>query len=180
MPEHPGESDSAPDDTAPDDTAPDAGARRLAEVFLLVGPLYRRALRDVEEAVSPFQVSVGVRAVLDQLRRHGPMTVPEIGRSQSLSRQFVQRTVNDALAAGLVEQTENPRHRRSKLITPTAAGSAVIEEVTAREHPRLAAVASRLDPGDVEATLRVLTTMVDSLAGIEPDDPTGTRDRTAH
>ncbi|WP_337830770.1 MarR family winged helix-turn-helix transcriptional regulator [Pseudonocardia sp. TMWB2A] len=146
----------------------DRAAEQLAEVYVLVGPLYRRVLREVEEAEPDNRMSAGVRAVLDQLRRHGPMTVPEIGRSQSLSRQFVQRMVDDALAAGLVERTENPRHRRSKLVVATAAGRAVIDDVVGREHARLRAVAARLRPGDVDATLRVLAAMVADLAEIEP------------
>lgn len=148
----------------------DATAERLAEVYLLVGPLYRRVLREVEDAAPQNRVSAGVRAALDQLRRHGPMTVPEIGRAQSLSRQFVQRMVNDALADGLVEQAENPRHRRSKLIVPTERGRAVIDDVLSGEHERLRAVAERLDPADVDATLRVLAVMVDSLAEVELPD----------
>ena len=143
-------------------------ARQLAEVYLLVGPLYRRVLREVEDASAQNRVSAGVRAVLDQLRRNGPMTVPDIGRSQSLSRQFVQRMVDEGLAAGLVERVENPRHRRSKLIVLTPEGGAVIDGVVAREHERLRAVATQIDPDDVDATLRVLAAMVDSLAEIEP------------
>lgn len=151
----------------------DAIAEKLAEVYLLVGPLYRRVLREVEEAAGENRVSAGVRAVLDQLRRHGPMTVPEIGRSQSLSRQFVQRMVDEALAANLVERVENPRHRRSKLIVPTEEGQALIDTVVGREHARLRGVAERVGDGDVAATLRVLTAMVDDLGEIEPDTDTG-------
>lgn len=143
-------------------------ADKLAEVYLLVGPLYRRVLREVEQAADENRVSAGVRAVLDQLRRHGPMTVPDIGRSQSLSRQFVQRMVDDALAAGLVERVDNPRHRRSKLIVATGEGRAVIDGVVGREHARLRGVAERVRAGDVEATLRVLTAMVEDLGEIEP------------
>ncbi|WP_224387723.1 MarR family winged helix-turn-helix transcriptional regulator [Pseudonocardia sp. ICBG1293] len=146
----------------------DRTAEKLAEVYLLVGPLYRRVLREVEETAPENRVSAGVRAVLDQLRRHGPMTVPEIGRSQSLSRQFVQRMVDEALAAGLVERTDNPRHRRSKLVAATAAGLAVIEDVVGREHTRLRTVAAHLPATDVDATLRVLAALVADLAEIEP------------
>jgi DNA-binding MarR family transcriptional regulator len=146
----------------------DDTARKLADVYLLVGPLYRRVLHEVEGAAPRNRVSAGVRAVLDQLRRHGPMTVPEIGRSQSLSRQFVQRMVDDALAAGLVERTENPRHRRSKLVAPTPSGRSVIDRVVDGEHERLRAVAASLDGADVDATLRVLAAMVDALTEIEP------------
>lgn len=145
----------------------DRTTEKLAEVYVLVGPLYRRVLHEVEGMAPENRVSAGVRAVLDQLRRHGPMTVPEIGRSQSLSRQFVQRMVDEALAAGLVERIDNPRHRRSKLVAATAAGRAVIDDVVGREHARLRAVAERLPAADVDATLRVLAAMVADLAEIE-------------
>ena len=36
------------------------------------------------------------------------MTVPQMGRAQALSRQFVQRMVNEAAAQGLVESVPNP------------------------------------------------------------------------
>lgn len=142
-------------------------AERLAEVYLFVGPLYRRALRAVEQDEATNRVSVGVRAVLDQLRRNGPMTVPQIGRSQSLSRQFVQRMVNEALADGLVELADNPHHRRSRVVRTTPAGAAVIEAVVARELARLRIVADGLSIAEVEATTKVLERMLDGLAEIE-------------
>lgn len=46
-------------------------------------------------------LSVGMRAVLNLLREHGPMTVPQMGCAQALSRQFGQRTVNDAFGPAL-------------------------------------------------------------------------------
>jgi DNA-binding MarR family transcriptional regulator len=149
---------------------PDTLAARLAEVYLVVGPLYRRALRAVERAEPVAGVSAGVRAVLDLLARNGPMTVPQMGRAQSLSRQFVQRMVNDALAAGLVELVANPAHRRSRLVRPTARGSAAIAAVTAREHDLLRRVSGRLTGADVDACLLVLTRMLAALEEIEPAD----------
>src|SRR5690606_38188516 len=89
---------------------------RLIEVFDLVGPLYRRAYRKVEQDAPVEGLTVGVRAVLNLLREHGPMTVPQMGRAQALSRQFVQRMTNEAAALGLVESVPNPAHRRSSLI----------------------------------------------------------------
>ncbi|MEV6427741.1 hypothetical protein [Nocardia sp. NPDC051463] len=53
--------------------------------------------------------------------------------TQSLSRQFVQRTVNDA-AADLVEFQPNPLHQRSPLIALTPAGTSAITAAIRREH----------------------------------------------
>ena len=144
-------------------------AVRLAEVYLLVGPLYRRVLRKVELGEEIEGLGVGVRAVLDMLRREGPMTVPQMGRAQALSRQFVQRMVNDAAARGFVEAVPNPAHRRSSLITLTEPGRVVIEAVTAREHGLLGQVGGELTQADVDACVKVLSRMLDALSDVEVD-----------
>ncbi|WP_449341690.1 MarR family winged helix-turn-helix transcriptional regulator, partial [Streptomyces canarius] len=102
----------------------------------------------------------GVRAVLDLLRQHGPMTVPQLGRAQTLSRQFVQRMVNDAAAQHLVEIIPNPAHQRSSLIRLTADGMAAITAVRAREHAALRQVGGNLTGADVDACVHVLTRML--------------------
>jgi DNA-binding MarR family transcriptional regulator len=130
------------------------------EVFNLVGPLYRRVQRTIEQDAAP-GVSVGVRAVLDLLRAHGPMTVPQLGRAQSISRQFVQRMVNDAAALGLVESVPNPAHRRSVLIRLTDAGRAAIDAVVAREHALLRQTGGGLTDQDVAGCVRVLSRLLE-------------------
>ncbi|GGT23652.1 MarR family winged helix-turn-helix transcriptional regulator [Streptomyces chromofuscus] len=105
-------------------------------------------------------LSVGVRAVLDLLHKHGPMTVPQMGRAQAISRQFVQRMVNDAAARGLVESIPNPAHQRSSLIRLTAQGRAAITAVVAREHTVLREVGGELTDADVRACVRVLGEML--------------------
>ncbi|MEU9517158.1 MarR family transcriptional regulator [Streptomyces sp. NPDC048224] len=146
---------------------PDALARRLTEVYDLVGPLYRRAQRGVEQGLSADGLSVGVRAVLTMLRRGGTMTVPQMGRAQAISRQFVQRMVNDAAALDLVESVPNPAHRRSSLIRLTERGRGTIDGILAREHRLLREVGSDLTDSDVTTCLRVLGAMLAALDHVD-------------
>lgn len=132
-------------------------ADRLSEVFDLVGPLYRRAYVRVERDVAAEGLSVGVRAVLSMLHGRGPMTVPQMGRFQALSRQFVQRMVNDAAARGLVETAPNPAHKRSSLIRLTEEGRTVIGAVLDRERETLRGVDGDLTEDDIDTCLRVLS-----------------------
>ncbi|EPH40087.1 helix-turn-helix domain-containing protein [Streptomyces aurantiacus] len=148
---------------------PDALGHRLTEVFDLVGPLYRRVQRKVEESEPIEGLSVGVRAVLDLLRKGGPMTVPQMGRAQSLSRQFVQRMVNDAAARGLVEVTDNPAHRRSSLIRLTDEGEAAMAAAAAREHAVMRHVRGDLTDADVTACVQVLTRMLELFDDVDVD-----------
>ncbi|GGZ22189.1 MarR family winged helix-turn-helix transcriptional regulator [Streptomyces poonensis] len=146
----------------PDDLAP-----RLYEVFSVLGPLYRRVSRKVELNEPVEGLSTGVRAVLDLLRAHGPMTVPQMGRAQAISRQFVQRMVNDATAHGLVEAVPNPAHRRSSLIRLTDAGRTAIDTVIARESALLREVGGDLTDADVDTCVRVLTRMLEVFEDVD-------------
>lgn len=148
---------------------PEELAHRLTEVFALVGPLYRRVQRKVEQTAPIEGLSVGVRAVLDLLRENGPMTVPQMGRAQALSRQFVQRMVNDAAAAGLVEIIPNPAHQRSSLVRLTASGRAAIDAALAREQSLLRQVDGDLTDGDVVACVRVLGRMLELFDHVDVD-----------
>ncbi|MGO1228756.1 MAG: MarR family winged helix-turn-helix transcriptional regulator [Brachybacterium sp.] len=146
---------------------PAALADRLAEVYLALGPVYRRVARIVEQDGRRSGLSVGVRNVLDQLRRSGERTVPQLAGAQELSRQYVQRMVDEAREAGLVELVANPAHQRSHLVHLTAAGERSIDAVTAREHELLASVGGDLTGAELEATLRVLHHMEQALLDIE-------------
>lgn len=148
--------------------APEELAHRLTEVFALVGPLYRRVQRKVEQAAPIEGLSVGVRAVLDLLRENGPMTVPQMGRAQALSRQFVQRMVNDA-AARLVEIIPNPAHQRSSLVRLTGSGRAAILAALAREASLLRQVDGELTDADVTACVRVLGRMLEAFDHVDVD-----------
>ncbi|MFD5572329.1 MarR family winged helix-turn-helix transcriptional regulator [Streptomyces cadmiisoli] len=140
------------------------------EVFALVGPLYRRVHRKIEQDAPQQGLSVGVRAVLDLLHEHGPMTVPQMGRAQSISRQFVQRMVNGAVADGLVEAVPNPAHARSSLIRLTDAGCTAIDAVIAREHALLRAGAGDLTVSDVDTCVRVLGRLIALFEDVNVDD----------
>jgi DNA-binding MarR family transcriptional regulator len=147
----------------PEPLPPDELAERLARVYVVLGPVYRKVLRLVELDQRRTGMSVGVRNVLDQLRRGGDLTVPALARAQDLSRQFVQRMVNDASGAGWVEVVENPAHRRSGLVRLTRSGATAIDAVVAGELDRLALVGGGLTGPEVDATLRVLDRMQAAL-----------------
>ena len=141
-------------------TRGDSGAR-LAAVFDVLGPLYRRGIRAVEQDGEG--MPMGVRAVLDALAARGPTTVPALARGLALSRQFVQRSVDDAAGRDWVHTRDNPAHRRSVLVELTATGERTLAEARAREHRALAHLGADLDPADLDACLRVLRTVAERL-----------------
>lgn len=148
---------------------PEELAAGLAEVYSVVGPLYRRVLRLVEHRAPDAGVSVGTRAALERLAETGTETVPAIARALALSRQFVQRSVNDACEQDLVTLQPNPAHRRSSLVELTEAGKAAIASVQAREHEAMAQVGGDLTGNELASTLRVLRHMLTALDEVSID-----------
>ena len=57
------------------------------------------------------------------------VTVSDIARNLGLSRQAVQRVVNDMAASGFVRLEDNPHHKRAKLVNLTDKGQEVYGEV---------------------------------------------------
>jgi DNA-binding MarR family transcriptional regulator len=125
-------------------------------VFRALGPLYRLAARKVAADESIEHVSTGVRAVLERLGDAGPEPVPALARALAISRQFTQRMVDDAAAAGYVELAPNPVHRRSSLVVLSPAGRDAIDRITRREAELLGATPGDLTGEEVDACLRVL------------------------
>jgi DNA-binding MarR family transcriptional regulator len=143
--------------------SPNVLGARLAEVFALVGPLYRRAAAVVQSNVPVEHTSMGVRAVLERLATDGPATVSQMARRLELSRQFVQRTVDEATAQSLVGARPNPAHKRSPLIELTTAGQRRINTITARERAVLGTTAGDLTSADIDTSLHVLTNLLEVL-----------------
>ena len=137
----------------------------LAHVFDLLGPLYRQTVRSLEASAG---LPVGVRAVLDLLRVRSALTVPRIAEILGLSRQFVQRCVNEAEEEGWVTLRSNPAHQRSSLVVLTERGRERVAAVRASEAQALVPVAEALSADDVAACVRVLTRLLD-LVRIPPD-----------
>ncbi|WP_128434830.1 MarR family winged helix-turn-helix transcriptional regulator [Streptomyces cyaneus] len=149
--------------------SPDDLGHRISEVFDLIGALYRRGLRKLEQGEEVEGVSVGVRSVLVLLHRYGPMTVPQMGRVMALTRQFVQRMTNDAMARGWVEATPNPAHQRSSLIRITEEGAAVITAILEREHALNRQVGGDLTDDELRACVHVLKQMLKTFDHVDVD-----------
>lgn len=65
--------------------------------------------------------------------RNGPLTIPAISRRVGLRRQSVQHNIGQLLARKLVEQVDNPDHRRSSLVRLSADGRALMQVLLVRQ-----------------------------------------------
>lgn len=130
--------------------------KRLYDLIRLVRPVYRTLYRAVEDALAGSGLTVGDRAVLEALHDKGAQTVPEIADHLDLERQPVQRIVDRLANTGFVQRTNNPRSRKSYKIVLTSSGQHAIDSVFEREGESLRRVAKSVDPGELEAAIKVI------------------------
>jgi len=135
-------------------------AEGLYEVLRHVRPLHQWSAKVVADALAEHEVSMPMRAVLEQLV-DGPRTVPQVARSLWLPRQVVQRLADAAARLGYLRFVDNPAHRRSRLAGLTPDGRRVFGEIHERELRQLRELADRLDPGDIAAAVRVISALTD-------------------
>lgn len=128
----------------------------LHDVLLQIRPLVLTSARAVEAIWREHDVTVGMRAVLAVLAAGGPRPVPEIASRLELTRQAVQRHVDDLRARGLVTTTANPAHRRSVLIALTREGQQLWHKGHAQDLDALAPMAAEFSRADLETTVQVL------------------------
>lgn len=120
----------------------------------------RGFFHDLEDVSSSILARHGLtpqeRRLLMTLRKHRLCTVPQLARKRGVSRQFVQVTMNALAKRSLVEFKENPDHKRSRLMSLTERGEALILGVMAREGEALQRVAVGLGPEQVRQAVQVL------------------------
>lgn len=88
------------------------------------------------------------------------ITVPQIARNMGLSRQAVQRLVNEMENDGLVSFNVNPHHKRAKLLSLTSRGNSIYTKLEEKQKPWANILAKGLEPKDLDITSTVLTDLI--------------------
>ncbi len=101
-----------------------------------------------------------------------PLPVAYIARNMGLTRQAVQRSVNEMREDGLVRLDPNPHHRRAMLVTMTEQGEAAYRAASARQERWADALAVGLSPKGIEAADLLLRELQRRLDVPAPSDST--------
>ena len=138
-------------------TAVGAAAEELiAETFRLGGRLSAAGdavVANLGITAARWQVLAGIT------RQSAPEPVARLARNLGLSRQNVQRIVNELVTDRLVRLEENPHHKRAKLVILTPRGRRVYEDAERRQTPWINVLASGLTVDQITAASRVLRTL---------------------
>jgi DNA-binding MarR family transcriptional regulator len=100
----------------------------FTELILEVFRVNRLLLEAGDQLTKPVELSSARWQVLGVVE-HGPIPVAHVARIMGLTRQSVQQTADSLAADGLIAYSENPHHRRAKLMTMTAKGREALDYV---------------------------------------------------
>ena len=134
------------------------------KVTWLVRRLFRAMAEKADAYLHDSGLTAADRAVMEFLFPEAQLTVPDIARCYQVSRQHVQVTVNRLLDRGLLRSGDNPRHRRSPLISLSRDGRSAFTEIRRTESELLDDVFSNVAIADIATTKRTLETLLGKLS----------------
>ena len=100
----------------------------------------------------------------------GPLPAAEIARKMGLARQSVQRLVDVLAEEQIVAFTDNPSHRRAKLVHLTPRGSELLTELTQRQAVWVNHLTQGVFESDIRSAVQVLSFLrerLETLSGKE-------------
>ena len=110
----------------------------------------------------------GQVSLLRSLAAQGPCTVPELARERAIARQPVQRMTLELEALGLVTFEANPRHRRSRLVTPTARGKRKLRAMERRQTALAGSIGRGFSERSIRSATRVLRRVRERTHSLAP------------
>lgn len=101
-----------------------------------------------------------------------PLPVAHVARNMGLTRQAVQRLVNEMERDGLVRFMPNPHHQRARLVILTPRGKAAYDAAMKRQEPWARSLVNRMSAERIAAaavTLRTIRQRLDERPERETD-----------
>ena len=94
--------------------------------------------------------------VLRLIHQHGPMTVPQLAQHRKVSRQRIQVMTDEYVNEGYLTLTENPSHKRSKLVTLTKLGQREFTNLSEIIFSQIEKTAHEFKKEELQTAARVL------------------------
>jgi DNA-binding MarR family transcriptional regulator len=121
----------------------------------------RRLVRELavaaDTALAPLGVSPGERAVIEFLARESePVSMAELARRSSVSRQHIHQTVNRLRKHTWIDKRPDPDDARSALLHLTAEGRALWKRIQVVDRQVLRRIGRQVDAFKIRAATETL------------------------
>jgi len=134
------------------------------QVIWLVRRLFRALAQKSNEILADLGLSSAERAVMEFLYPDKALSVPDLAKLYQVARQHVQVTVNGLLEKGVLTAAENPRHKRSPLLSLSSGGRKTFGAVLERDAAAVDEVFAHIPDNKVRVTRQTLQALLEALA----------------
>ncbi len=132
----------------------------VLEVFKVSGMLNSEG----DKLTKEFGLTASRWKILGAIHLSGtPLTVPEIARYMGQSRQAVQRLVDVMTKDELLEQLDNPNHKRARYLRLTTKSELIYQQLDNKQVKWANALSANLSDQDLETALKVLKHITDQI-----------------
>jgi DNA-binding MarR family transcriptional regulator len=126
-----------------------------------VNQLFTAGQRDLFAAMEDADVSITqVKTLRALAEADEPMSLGAVSETLGLSLPGISRSVDGLVRRGLVKREEDPRDRRSKLVTATGRGRSTYERLTALKLAGIRGFVADLDPEQQRALADALAPVI--------------------
>jgi len=141
-----------------------ASADAMTELVLLIFRVNGRLLLAGDQLVGPLGLTSARWQVLGSIVAAGrPQPVAWLARDMGVTRQNVQRIVNDLAREGVVGFEPNPHHRRAQLVLLTNKGQHLYQRAIKLQHPWATSLAEDLNGPQLAVARDVLNAVLQRL-----------------
>ncbi|MGX5654345.1 MarR family winged helix-turn-helix transcriptional regulator [Geodermatophilus nigrescens] len=143
------------------DDARVAALDRVLELTVLLG-------RDMTASLAASGLTVARTTLLWHLRAAGPSTQRALADALGVSARNVTGLVDGLAAAGLVTREPHPDDRRATLVTPTARGRELLDELGRGQAELAGQLFGGLPPDRLDALVSALDDVLERLRPLVP------------
>ena len=143
--------------------------RPVEDLVWQVRRLFQELAQAAEGALAPLGVTTAERALLEFLaREQAPISLSEIARKRSLSRQHIHQTLS-RLDPRWVDRAGDPGDARAVVLTLSKEGRALWKRIRAVDAVLLGEIEKRLDERKVRAATATLQKVRDALESMQEE-----------
>lgn len=119
--------------------------------------------RDSESLARPTGVTVTQWHTMSVLSGGAEATVPQVAQRLGVTRQAVQRVVDQLLTDGSVAKLDNPHHEGSPLLRLTPRGADILQQLWERSDTPRATMLSDIDTASIAQATGTLRDLLQAL-----------------
>lgn len=95
------------------------------------------------------------------------LTVPHIARLMGLTRQAVQRTIDELLKLEYIQQLDNPAHKKSSLFQLTEIGEKAFDAINKEWEKMAITIFEGIQRHDIDTTVNILTDIITKVESMK-------------